>query len=596
MALESVVVTVTMPPPTPVVVEIVAAKPGEDGAGAYQSYLDTTTDDPPLTEAEWSASRAVAALPLAGGAMDEGAAITFANGTRIIQGQMAAAPTATDDETKGFVAGSVVMTDAGYFYDCASAAEGAAVWNLRIVDLSGYLPLSGGNLVGNLDLGNNAITNAWYVAADAFVNRANSGAPEFPFGLKAPAGFDCAIPAGGGTLMTDATGLPLSGGTMAGSINMNYQDISWANRVSASYLFGLLEDSSGATQINQSRQLLNSIGSTMLDWGTNPYVVMSGGADMGGQDIGQVRDIYGVSSSGVGFASGIRSDWFEGRSGGDVRFGYGIDSGANYAQGGFTTGNGAAFFPKGISMSNDSWSNIEAVSHIGVYNLEVANTMAVVSGIIGGTAGSPAAACFPYGVYGGAGSLDCYYGYTSGNGPAIFMVGMAIQPGSGIGSWGGSFPGSGFIFQDGYVQLNTYMDMNGYSLNGVGSIYAYGGSACYLPTAGGNLLTDATGVLASDCSYDILTNPYAVMRADNGYIQMGTLYANDLSCLHFSSADSIKLNPLAVTALFASPTEGTTACVNDADTPVIGSAVVGGGAAKCLVCHNGTSWIVTALL
>jgi hypothetical protein len=29
---------------------------GQDGKDAYQSYLDTTTDDPPLSEVEWSAS------------------------------------------------------------------------------------------------------------------------------------------------------------------------------------------------------------------------------------------------------------------------------------------------------------------------------------------------------------------------------------------------------------------------------------------------------------------------------------------------------------------------------------------------------------
>jgi hypothetical protein len=54
------------------------------------------------------------------------------------------------------------------------------------------------------------------------------------------------------------------------------------------------------------------------------------------------------------------------------------------------------------------------------------------------------------------------------------------------------------------------------------------------------------------------------------------------------------LTPTAVASLVGN--EGTIAYVNDATTPVIGVAVTGGGAAKCLVCYNGTSWIVTALL
>lgn len=45
-----------------------------------------------------------------------------------------------------------------------------------------------------------------------------------------------------------------------------------------------------------------------------------------------------------------------------------------------------------------------------------------------------------------------------------------------------------------------------------------------------------------------------------------------------------------------SANEGYVNYVNDATSPVIGSAVVGGGADKCLVCYNGTDWIVTALL
>ena len=61
-----------------------------------------------------------------------------------------------------------------------------------------------------------------------------------------------------------------------------------------------------------------------------------------------------------------------------------------------------------------------------------------------------------------------------------------------------------------------------------------------------------------------------------------------------SRSAAVTLTPNTVSALTA--TEGTISYVNDADTPVIGVAVVGGGSAKCLVCYNGTDHIVTALL
>lgn len=73
------------------------------------------------------------------------------------------------------------------------------------------------------------------------------------------------------------------------------------------------------------------------------------------------------------------------------------------------------------------------------------------------------------------------------------------------------------------------------------------------------------------------------------------------TCLDWSTSSpsfpqGATYNPTAVVSLPATPVEGTIAYVNDALVPVIGSAVANGGSAKCLVCYNGTSWIVTALL
>jgi hypothetical protein len=74
----------------------------------------------------------------------------------------------------------------------------------------------------------------------------------------------------------------------------------------------------------------------------------------------------------------------------------------------------------------------------------------------------------------------------------------------------------------------------------------------------------------------------------------GVTVAADWSTGTPAFAQGATFNPNTVAGLTA--TEGTISYVNDADTPVIGSAVVAGGSAKCLVCYNGTDHIVTALL
>lgn len=191
-------ITVVFPPAQIASVVIHNGLKGDEGApgkGTYQSYLDTTADDPVMTEAQWiaatvsvsepvegdfiqrgptgwirrtidqiktalglgsaayTASENYAAalhghnyLPLAGGTMDANAAITFANGTRIVQGQMAGAPGATDDATKGFSVDSLIMTDAGDFYVCLDATENSALWGK-------VLTFTGVNNSGSPELG-----------------------------------------------------------------------------------------------------------------------------------------------------------------------------------------------------------------------------------------------------------------------------------------------------------------------------------------------------------------------------------------------------------------------------------------------------------
>lgn len=56
----------------------------------------------------------------------------------------------------------------------------------------------------------------------------------------------------------------------------------------------------------------------------------------------------------------------------------------------------------------------------------------------------------------------------------------------------------------------------------------------------------------------------------------------------------LTLPPVAVASLPASPPVGSIMIVNNALTPIIGAPVVGGGAAKAVVWHNGTAWRVMA--
>jgi len=105
------------------------------------------------------------------------------------------------------------------------------------------------------------------------------------------------------------------------------------------------------------------------------------------------------------------------------------------------------------------------------------------------------------------------------------------------------------------------------------------------------------GNISLDWVYRSLTGNDATFAIDWG---SRTLHGTGgSSCVDWSSGTPVfsfgaTLTPTAVASLVGN--EGSISYVNDADTPVVGSAVVSGASDKCLVCYNGTSWIVTALL
>lgn len=150
---------------------------GETGKSAYQSYLDTTTDDPVLTEAEWSEGGGGGGgdyLPLAGGIMDNGAEIAFDNaskirqtpgsngidqvcsidyvhrwkegslyimdqsgGIRSVQYGLSFTPDSNFDITQGYLVGSRFIKDDGTVFECTNNTDGAAVWeNITPIPIS----------------------------------------------------------------------------------------------------------------------------------------------------------------------------------------------------------------------------------------------------------------------------------------------------------------------------------------------------------------------------------------------------------------------------------------------------------------------------
>ena len=175
---------------------------GETGKSAYQSYLDTTADDPMLTEEQWSAGGGGGGdyLPLAGGTMDANASIIWGNASAIreagAQGleiecsvgyrwQWAAGrmilrqinsgqiqrvlaidgvtPGNTEDISEGFITGTRWETQDGTIYECTDSTDGAAVW--VDVTLSGIVTSGSSASLKDLALNPDALTGSLATSA-----------------------------------------------------------------------------------------------------------------------------------------------------------------------------------------------------------------------------------------------------------------------------------------------------------------------------------------------------------------------------------------------------------------------------------------------
>jgi len=167
---------------------------GETGKSAYQSYLDTTADDPVLTEEQWSEGGGGGGdyLPLAGGIMDTGAEIAFdnysrirqapsdngldlvcsndyvhrwkngtlyiydqSNGIRSVHYGFSLDPDENFDVTQGYYVGSRFTKDDGTVFECTANTDGAAVWeNITPIPIStpgiAYVRTGGNDTTGTV--------------------------------------------------------------------------------------------------------------------------------------------------------------------------------------------------------------------------------------------------------------------------------------------------------------------------------------------------------------------------------------------------------------------------------------------------------------
>lgn len=142
------------------------------------------------------------------------------------------------------------------------------------------------------------------------------------------------------------------------------------------------------------------------------------------------------------------------------------------------------------------------------------------------------------------------------------------------------------------------VDMGAFNITNVTDISANNDISSYTMDAAGGFTTyglPAYFPLGVDLAYQDISNANNVYAYDiyGNSIDAGSGFTTSANSAYFPYG--VYYLPTAVSSL-PSPNEGYVNYVNDATSPVIGSAVVGGGAAKCLVCHNGTDWIVTSIL
>jgi len=504
-------------------------------------------------------------LPLAGGTMDDDAVITFDNGSRLKEGTtnaganggiaqvcsidyelkweagrlfvmqqdgftirveqygFTAVPTATDDDTKGYIVGSRRILDSGVAYTCTDNTTDAAVWRL---DVSG-----------------NASVTVW--------------------GYRAETGSITGDPTHGKLIWDNADQIS------ATSINVSHKNQQGDD---IEFILGFIKEGQEIflqdRDVSENYQLWIISGTpTLTDGGTaNAYYtypvtfIASGGTGTTGfADNNQL--FLGVTQTLALHASTHAADGYDPITPDSI--------GAVPA------------YDSSDLLSIDSENRQLIASDGTTVAVDWSGTYAGVS--ITGTSGAGASIYSPS----GTGAL-----ITSGSG-----TGVDAYSSSSWGAYFGSDSGTGAeIYSNSGVGAEIYSNSNRgaeiYSTSGIGAkIYSDSGVGASIDTNSGYAAADiyhaGSGIGANiySTSGDHLNvGSSLLVVANNG----------DTTLTGLLIAKAVTVTPNTVAALTGG--EGTIAYVNDATTPVIGVAVAGGGSAKCLVCYNGTSWIVTSLL
>jgi hypothetical protein len=451
-------------------------------------------------------------LPLAGGTMDEDAEIVFDNGSKIGEGVIegggsngialtctvgyelkweagklyvmgdggttirveqygfSTVPTATDDDTKGYVVGSRRILDDGSVYVCTDATDDAAVWVYQgILDVAGLASI-------NQNTRQLIASDGTTVAVDWSGNYAGvsiTGTSWAAASIYSPSGFGVDAQSDSGTgayIASDSgTGAVITSGSGTGVDA--YSSSSWGAYFGSDSGTGAeiySNSGTGAKIYSTSGTAYSGVGAKIYsdsNWGAEIYSTSSTGAKIY-SDSGRGAEIY--TTSGL------------------------------YAADIYNAGSGGGAY---ISSNSGTGARIETVS--GSYAADI---------------------------------------YHAGSG-----AGANIYSDSGVGAQ--------IITNSGFAAADIYNAGIGIGAN--------------ISSASGDHLNVGANLL---------------VVANNG----------DTTLTGLLIAKAVTVTPNTVAALTGG--EGTISYVNDATTPVIGVAVAGGGSAKCLVCYNGTSWIVTSLL
>ncbi|MHB8209067.1 hypothetical protein [Mucilaginibacter sp.] len=176
-----------------------------------------------------------------------------------------------------------------------------------------------------------------------------------------------------------------------------------------------------------------------------------------------------------------------------------------------------------------------------------------------------------------------------------------ISVGSGGSNGFNNYEGAQVIKLLDEVQIYQYQASTALWLSVSSSLTATSLDANYIPVSGGNYINMALSSLGGESTLQIGTSSSSyVSMYDNAIQFTHGGHSNNLSCSngYLNVGGPLGLKSYTVSGLSATPSGGQTGAivfVTDALSPVIGSAVVGGGSASAMVWFNGSSWTVIGI-